>query len=314
MRQRKAGTMSSRLDEIKAEIAREYGSTRQFDAAPWLARYPEWRSELEEFFAVFGPALAAAEQAPVSRWQDRGGVLRRMHENTRLIAAVRGADLAETELGARLADADTPLVAVPRGERTWWRETKTAIFTFIIDTFHRLRYGASGRFDANKSTYLMEVLLRLDLYRGFRPARLGMWNPNLYSIESDAGARGWITTVEGGKRFEPGPEIAQALELARQRLSDPELADQLGVHLARNHHRLELWGMVAYAASRLADDDRTVTAQAVLDVILTIPEWAWKDHLFPQIPQAMEHLIRLGLIPVDRVDLINDDSVTDGNP
>lgn len=294
--------MSRPLDEIKAQIAKEYQATQRFEPEGWLARYPEWRAELTEFFAVFGPALSAAEGVPVPRWRDPSGTLRRIQENTRRIAAIRAADLAETQLGSAIADVDAPAVVIPPKGSNRWMEAKTAIFTWIVDTFRRARRGNTGRYDANKATYLTERAFGLDLFRGFRPAQLGMWNPVLETVETEATGRGWIKSVEKGRRFAAGPNLDEGLRLARERLSDPQLANQFARHLVANRDYLELWGMVDHSALQLANSGRRISATAIRDVIMSVPEWEEKTHLLPGIPSALEHLIRLELIPTELID------------
>jgi hypothetical protein len=174
---------------------------------------------------VFGPALASAAAKPVPRWHDLSGTLRRVQENTRRIAAIRAADRAEAALGAAITSRAAPMLVVPLRGRDRWKVAKTAVFTWIVDTVRRVRPGSPGRFDANKAAYLTERILELDLFRGFRPEKLGMWNPVLVQLEREAAKRRWLAGSSRGDRFSAGPKLDEALAIARERLSDPELAD-----------------------------------------------------------------------------------------
>lgn len=295
------------LDEIKTRIAREYRETGRFDPAPWLAAHPEWHDELDRFFAVFGPALESSAETSPQVWWDASGTTRQIQRNIAQIASVRSADAQETDLGRSLATLPESTVAPPSGGiQEYWMETKAAIFSFLVDTFRRKRRGQSGRYDANKSVYLDQRLYRLNLFEGFRPARYGMFNSALYRVEEFAQARGWVNLVEG-RRYRAGPKVEEALSLARARVVDPALAQRLADHLAENRHALELWGMVDFASLKLVEQGQRITVSAIVETLKGVKEWQWKEDLYPFVPEALAHLIRLELVPAHLVDFEEDE-------
>lgn len=288
--------MSTPLDTIKAQIAREFGETGRFDPARWIAQHPEWSTEI----ATFIEAFASVDPPRSEPWHDRGGHLRRLQNNIQRVVEIRKADEEETKLGLEVSSFSGPAVVKPR-DRTW-KETKAAVMVFVVDVFRRVRRGHTGRYDANKSIYLDERLLRLDLFRGFKPARLGMWNPRLTTIEREAAEHGWLQTEEAGRRLRAGPQLDEALEVAHSSLTNPKLAERLTLHLADHQPDLELWGMVDYAARTLVEGGSRISTPAVVEVLKAVPEWEWKDHLHEFVPGAIEHLVRLELIPADQID------------
>src|SRR4051794_10127124 len=113
--------MSTPLDAVKAQIARDFKETGRLDPAPWVVQYPEWATEISSFIDAFA-SVAPAQSEP---WNDAGGNLRRIQHNIMRIAAIRKADEGETDLGFEIGALSGPTVMKPR--HATWNETKAAV-------------------------------------------------------------------------------------------------------------------------------------------------------------------------------------------
>ena len=305
--------MSELLTRIKQELLDEYEATGRIDREGWLARYPQFHEDLLLVFRLFDAADAAEAVPAAEPWSDYQGIVGRARQNVLRIAEIHEADPEEAALGQALAAVRGPLLRPPHGKGAV-DERILRVFTLglVVQALVRAR-ARLHQFMGQKLSDLAEAGLRLGLW-GHAPYAFGMFDKGLYRVEQEAERRGWLQVKE--KKYVPLPLLESELKrLGAEILSHPDLTRRYLDHLARRDSmELEVWGMTRYAAAELVTRGERITVSGVLRVFRETPEWGYKVGLDPDLPEAMiteveveqalEHLIRLRLVPVHEVDLV----------
>lgn len=298
--------MTDQLDRIRGEILAEHRATGTVNRESWLNQYPEYRERLEAVFQLLERAAEIDAQPSGPAWPDHEGRILRARENFRRTVAVRGDDPAETALGEALgkARAQGGVVAEPAGELD--RELLQAFtITYVVGALTHA--GARlHQFMGQKLTYLTEIGLRIGAFRKFTPYTHGMFDKTLYSAEQEAAQRGWLT-VEG-KYYRPSSRMEAVIaEMTPQVIRQPELAERYVDYVARRtNDEMEVWGMTHHAGIQLLVRGERVTIPAILEIFGTTKPWREKLARgridARMVEQALEHLIRLQLLPAHAVD------------
>ena len=305
--------MSEQLDYIKQEILDEYTAAGQINPARWLARYPEFREDLLGVFRLFDTATAAEAVPEAEPWSDFQGIVGRARQNILRMAEVFQADPAESALGEALAAHPGPFLRpLPQNEA---QDEKTLhVFTLGLVVQALVRAGAHlHQYMGQKLSDLGNFGLHLGLWQHV-PYAYGMFDKTIYRIEEEAAKRGWLQVRN--KQYVPAPLLEREVaRLSLEILSAPELTTRYFDHLARrDSSELEVWGMSRYAATQLVAQGLRITIPAVLQFFHDTPAWTYKVVTSPdfkdanitefEVEQALEHLVRLRLIPASEVDLV----------
>jgi hypothetical protein len=298
--------MTDQIDRIRGEILAEHRATGTVNREGWLSRYPEYRERLEAMFGLLARAAEIDSQPSGPAWPDHEGRIMRARENFRRIATVRGADPAEAALGQALGEAQAQGGVVAQMGGGLDRELLQAFtITYVVGALTHA--GARlHQFMGQKLTYLAEIGLRIGAFRKFTPYTHGMFDKNVYSAEREAAQRGWLA-VEA-KHYRPSSRTEAVIaEMTPKVIRLPELADQYVAHVARRtNDELEVWGMTHHSGIQLLARGERITIPAVLEIFGNTKPWHEKmasGRITAQmVEQALEHLIRLQLLPPDAID------------
>ncbi|ROR02913.1 Eco57I restriction-modification methylase domain-containing protein [Desulfosoma caldarium] len=193
--------------------------------------------------------------------------------------------------------ADTP--GQPAARKAF---QQAVVFSWAVDRLHSPGYPVS-RFRVQKMLYLIESATKTGLFMDFRKLAAGPYDPWLrYKGPEDIALRekNWLVAHDP-THFEPGPNIQEALGYA-PRYIDTNLAELvLEKFRTFKDETLERWTTVHLAAMELWRGDKSMTPEAVLAYIRSVPEWKTKlsrEAFAPdRIADALEGLRKLGLLP-----------------
>jgi len=305
--------MAPSLDQIKDAIRMEHKQLGRVDPEKWFGLYPEHRKTLESVFRL----IARVDSLPAPReeiytWVDPGGRVAKARQNMTRILEVRIADPIETALGAALArsraETSAALEVSPTVAVSAASSPRVFVLALVVDALHRA--GARlHQFMGQKLAYLADAGLGFGQFPAFAPADFGMFDKGLYALETAAGRMGWFSVVD--KKYSPKPKMSQDLrQLVPEILKDPVLTERYLDYLAvRTNHELEVWGMTRYAALIVGERNGYVTVPMVRAFFISTPAWEYKvAHGYitdEHIQHALEHLVRLQLVPHHLVDLID---------
>lgn len=290
--------MSTQLERIRAEIRTEYLETGVVNAAAWVAAYPEHRSEIEQFIR----SLAETESPAATRPADEavGPVVRNLI--SRQMARLR-AEIAD-QLGSERETANfSHPQPVPRGKKT---ERRAQVYAWATDVLYRVRSDATKR-SMQKVLYLLDFALPqgLGLDLSYSPRVNGPYSREVKQAGLRAAQDGLITIKERYHVLR-GAAGKEALQDVREHLRDPQIAEHFVEFFgALSDKELERWASIHWAAMEIIEAGAVPDAQGVQQWLQDSGIWSRdvgeKHYSTEQIAEALEYLIRLRLLPPDRV-------------
>lgn len=305
--------MSEQLTRIKGAILQEYQSHGHIDRDGWLARYPGFREDLLAVFRLFDAAEAAEGSSTAEPWPDYRGMVARERQNILRMAEIHVANPEESALGQAIENVVDPFVR-PRPGTATVDEKTLRVFALGLVVQALFRTGARlHQFMGQKLSDLANAALHLNLWQHV-PYAYGMFDETLYAVEEDASELGWLRVQ--GKYYAPTNLLeAEIARLSPEILSQPELTQRVIEYFAgQDSTDLEVWGMTRYAGVQLVARGQRISVAAVLQFFRDTPAWKYKVEPDPsfgevmiaeyEVARALEHLVRLRLLPPHEVDLI----------
>jgi len=306
--------MSKDLVDIEMEMFDERDRTGSVDPEPWAARHPELREEIVRLAEEMNSDEWIVDLPPSPEiWHDHGNVaLEAMWSGLEGMLSDAGHD-PDLLLGYELKRARTEARPTSGAFSTKPLSFRRAVvYTWVIDALLR-HHGRADRFLTQKITYFLERALDLDLFTEHRRMAAGKYDPSARYVDAEPIAshpdQGWIT-IEQEKRFLPGPNLADIHKYAPEYIGPVSLADRLVRRLLRqSRNELETWTTVEDAALTLIDRRERVTVPAVVETIRKTWREAGEAKLkksyfsHASIAKALKHLIALGFLDEEKVDL-----------
>lgn len=185
---------------------------------------------------------------------------------------------------------------------------QAAVLAWVVYKRYSRDYPVS-RFRVQKMLYLIEAATETGLFTEFRKQAAGPYDPGLrYQGPEDIAVRekGWLVARDD-THFEPGPNIDEALGYAARYIDTRSAERVLEEFRNFDNETLERWTTVHLAAVELQRRGRSVTPEAILDYIQSVPEWQPKlsreAFTLDRVTDALNGLRKMSLLPHERRDI-----------
>ena len=303
-------TMDS-IDQVKGRLMDEFESGGTPDIAGYVRRFPEYRQELLDFWAVLASSDRLSNLEPEEA--DPSPLAKREEEIVRdlcLAVSIGPAWLEhavdEEERNAAAVGAEmlrirrTPYEFGGTANRRWqrisvyaWLAQKTATET-----------GTVSRLELQKFAYLLEQGMSLGIFTKHKKHRLGPYDSTATykDAEPQCVARGYLIPV-GEWEFRLGPQIDEALKYAGRYLREEAVAEaflQVLFDLEFDRWRLETLATVHSTAATLAAKGVEVSPETVRTALAADKKWSTKlgrsNFTSVRIAEALEALSLLRLL------------------
>ncbi len=297
--------MSKDLETIKFEllIACEIGAV---DIAAWIQRFPEHRNELLDFWLWARPGVERDSGAPSDASSRSLAALREESLHRACLAVSLGSEwlrplAVEIEVEKIARDVELlrkqPTAHVPPGRRHFRR---AVVYAWVIEQLADVRERVS-RLATQKTTYLLENFLALELFDSHKQKQLGPYDhaARYADAEPIALKKGWIEIV--GSTMRVGSKTSELHQYANRYLRSRKLASTLTRWLGRlTDDQLETLSTVHWTAASLATRDEPLTADAVRECLGKDASWSAKlrkeNFAKGQIVAALAALVALRML------------------
>ncbi|CCW34630.1 type I restriction-modification system methyltransferase subunit [Chthonomonas calidirosea] len=185
---------------------------------------------------------------------------------------------------------------------------QAAVLAWVVHKLYSPGYPVS-RFRAQKMLYLIEAATGTGLFTEFSKQAAGPYDPGLrYQGPEDIAVRekGWLVAWDD-THFEPGPNIDEARGYAAWYIDTRSAERVLEEFRTFRDETLERWTTVHLAAVELQSQGKSVTPEAILDYIRSVPVWQPKlsreAFTLGRVTDALDGLRKMGLLPHERRDM-----------
>ncbi|CEK13072.1 hypothetical protein CP488_00346, partial [Chthonomonas calidirosea] len=185
---------------------------------------------------------------------------------------------------------------------------QAAVLAWVVHKLCSTRYPVS-RFRVQKMLYLIEAATGMGLFTEFRKQAAGPYDPGLRYQGPEKIAmrkRRWLVARDN-THFKPGRNIKEALRYAARYIDTRSAKRILEEFRTFRNETLERWTTVHLAAVELQSRGRSVTPEAILDYIQSVPEWQPKlsreAFTLDRVTDALKGLRKMGLLPHERRDM-----------
>ncbi len=296
--------MTRDIDSIKFELltACERGAT--VDIASWVERFPEHRDELLDFWLWARPRGYTVETLPLepARLPD----IARVALQRACLAVSLGSEwLKPLVLEAEVHDIARqvrelrkhPPPSTPSSRLAFRR---AVVYAWVIEQLGTVRATVS-RFATQKTTYLLENSLTLDLFSSHQKKALGPYDhiARYKDAEPIAAKKRWIKIA--GSTLQIGDKAGEFQHYARRYLRSTKLAVALTNLFARlSDNQLETLATVHWVACRLGVLETSLTAATIQEALEKDAQWSSKLEKLNFSPErvgaALTALTALGLL------------------
>lgn len=297
--------MTTDIDRIKFELLSACASGMSVDIASWVARFPEYRDELLDFW-LWARGIDQGDPDPPEGPSNLPSLMA-----TALRRACLAVSLGAEWLTPLAAEAECygileqllelrkePPPKVPRARRAFRR---AVVCAWVVEELSTVRSSVT-RLTLQKTTHLLERAMTLKLFDEHRKKSLGPYDhtARYKDAEPIAAKKGWIVIV--GNTFLPGERGHEFQQYASRYLRSPDLASRLARFLGRlSDDQLETWATIEWVARDLSASRAKVTVDNIRDAINRDRVWASKlqkpSFSEDRICEAMQGLGLVGLLP-----------------
>jgi hypothetical protein len=300
--------MADSIEQIELEILRELDRSGRVDIANWVERYPEYRDRILEFWLWAMPVVSNGRQGESGHTAEIDATVAEQSLRDAALAVNLGSQWLQPPLDPELTALEKLGEQLEVARRQPRQSTKApvpfrkaVVCAWLVSVLEERR-GWVSRLALQKSAYILECSLELQIFVDHRRQRLGPYDHNARYRDAEpiAKKKGWLTIA--GSRLHASADSRELTRYVSRYVRSENAALGLVSWLSqRSDEELETLATVLWSACEIVRAGGSATTHAVAEVLARTPEWSGKlkraNFSAERVGDALKYLTALRLIP-----------------